>query len=258
MRRWMMGLAALAALMWPARDAAACSGMAPTLELRAEFAAVVAIGTFTNGGEELIELEVDEFLKPPQSVSPMTIGNRALIPTGAGDCGSTPGAGHRFRDGQRVLIFLEPNPDDGGAQWKVSGMYGEAAYEIIDDLLLAPDEQGRLTELSSEQARERVRAVVGQPPGEPARRTPPTTPFLGSDAPPAPAPPYPAANPPTAPAADAPPAAPPMTPAPAAPKAPASLAGIPLTPLLLLLVAVGGFGLAAWGMARNRAEPPLR
>ncbi|HEY1012168.1 MAG TPA: hypothetical protein VGE07_05630 [Herpetosiphonaceae bacterium] len=267
MRRWMIGLAALAALAWPAGRAAACSGLPPTLELWAESATIAAIGTFKNGTEDAIELEVDEIFTPPPADLALTINNRQRIPTGAGDCGSVPGPGDRFKDGARVLIFLDPD-DSGVAAWKVSGLYGEAVYEIIDDRLLAPDAQGQIVEQTSEEARERIRSVLGQPLGESVRRTPlTTTPVLGIDPPPAPPP---LAEPPAPPLGGYPPPpdpinAGPPTPAPtpagapaAAPKQQASVAGIPLTPLILLLIAVGGFGLSAWGMARQRGEPPPR
>ncbi len=230
-------LLALFSLAGVATSAACSLAVLPLGELVQESAAIV-IGTISTTTPDVATLEVEQYLKGGDGEREIALLNHTLDL--GPDCSRSLGAGERFAEGTRLLLFLEPNTFPAEASWQPSSLVvdDDAAWAIVDDQI-GVSQGGRSVPSPLEPVASQIidLAAQAEPPPDPAPPAPPilVDPFV-------PAPPPPAEQRPPEPAL-------------ARPPEPASAPSAFLTttlPWALIGVGVVSGGLALWGWGRSR------
>ncbi len=214
MRRGILGLAVIVALLWSVRPAAACSGIAPGIESFTPIAPVIAIGTIVKSDADSATLQVEQYLKGAERAPELLFNNRTVTSISP-SCAQTIAPGPHVAAGSRVLVMLEASAPDASEPWRPLGLMYDGIWSIENDQIRVFDQN-----TGQQQARE-ISAVLAQ-----------IEQLTGS----APVQPEPSA----------------ATPAPAAQPATNTSAALPWLPIGLALVAVVA-ALGAW-LARRAQQ----
>jgi hypothetical protein len=122
-------------LLLPLQQARACSVAPPTMRDHLQRAEVVAIGKLNNATDDVVKLQVTEYLKGSLHESELHLNNHQFGLEA--DCRMTLGPGGRFHEEMPVLVFLEPDQFGIGADWRPVGLLGDGVYSIEGDQVVA-------------------------------------------------------------------------------------------------------------------------
>jgi hypothetical protein len=223
-------------------SAAACSLVPTTPGTLSQHASIIVVGTISAPTDDAATLEIEQYLKGGAGEREITLLNR-WIDLGP-DCSRSLGAGGRFAEGTRLLLFLEPNTFPVEADWQTDSlaMDAGAAWAIVDDQVSVSD-SGRTVTTPLAEIISQVTAELGVD-GTVVDPTPPPPPTLA---------PGDQFIPPPARAVPPPPGLPAPTPTPLAAAASAPSTALTTTlPWALIGIGVVSGGLALWGWARSR------
>ncbi|MBA3946848.1 MAG: hypothetical protein H0X37_20080 [Herpetosiphonaceae bacterium] len=123
----------LALMLIPASHAYACSGGLPTIQTMTQGAQVIAVGTLAHLMNNVITLNVEEYLQgeirtPTLHVNNHKFGNNE-------DCSIILGTGGRFQAAIHVLVFLQRDEFRVGADWRPTGVAAMDVLTITDGQL---------------------------------------------------------------------------------------------------------------------------
>ncbi|MBA3469441.1 MAG: hypothetical protein H0T53_07320 [Herpetosiphonaceae bacterium] len=219
----------------------ACSLAVVPLGTLVQESAAIVIGTISTTTPGVATLEVEQYLKGGDGEREIALLNHTLDL--GPDCSRSLGAGERFAEGTRLLLFLEPNTSPAEARWQPSRLVvdDDAAWAIIDDQI-SVSQGGRSVPSPLEAVTSQIidLAALAEPPVDLAQPAPPI--LVDPVVPPAP-PPAKRRPPEPAPALPGEPAA-----------SPPSAFLTTTLPWALMVVGVVSGGLALWGWARSRRE----
>lgn len=140
--RWMWGCLIILIVLLPATPAAACSMIEPTLDSLTQQADLVIVATVSNIDGDQAFFTVDTAIKGSIASEPLSVINHTIDTDPS--CRPELGAGNRFAEGSKWVLFLGPNQFDGSAVWQTISFGDYGALNVEQD-------QVRYREQSQEQ-----------------------------------------------------------------------------------------------------------
>jgi hypothetical protein len=128
--RYMIALVTVLVVLYLHGETAFACSTIPTIADMRNGAELVVLGTITGTTDSVAILHVEEYWKGNQAETQLKINNHHF--STMDDCRLQLEQGGRFAVGSQLVVFLQPDEFNVGAEWRPTGLAGLYALAVVD------------------------------------------------------------------------------------------------------------------------------